>query len=395
MARPTIAIAGLLVGAALALPAGVSAGTVSSSGGEIRHTAGPGERNLLTILADGNDVVLTDIGPGADIAAGPGCTRQEPAASEPQVRCPAAGAGRITLDLGDGNDEVVDFFGGNAPQPAPLWVIGGPGSDDLANARGAVTLDGVANDGLSGQDNIGRDVENVFNAFDGTDERFTGSDAPNRFSSPGGTDVFAGEGGDDYLNTRDVRRDLEANGTVAPDQVSCGSGNDVADVDDPDTVAADCEIVIRNDNVATLTDAADTFRAQRPGLTIFALAGNDVIFAGGAPVVSGGAGNDRITLGSTGIVTADGNSGNDWIYGLVGRDRIIGGAGHDKLYGERSADRIDGGAGRDGINAGQGDDVVRVRDGEVDRVKCSSGRDVVVADRRDRVQRDCERVSRR
>ena len=383
------------VASAAALPATAAAGTVSNSGGEIRHNATSGERNLLTVLADGGDVVLTDIGPGAEIAAGPGCTFQEPTASEPQVRCPAAGVGRILIDLGDGNDKLLNYFGGSTPQPAPLSVLGGAGSDEVADARGTVTLDGVADDGPSGQDNIAPDVEDVVNAFAEIDDRFTGSDAPNRFQSPGGSDVFAGEGGDDYLNTRDVRRDLEESGAMAPDQVSCGSGKDVADVDDRDSVTADCEIVIRTDGIATLTDAADTFRAQRPGLTIFALAGNDVIFAGSARVVSGGAGNDRITLQSTSDVTANGNDGNDWIYGLVGRDRIIGGAGHDKLYGERSADRIDGGAGRDGINAGQGDDVVRVRDGEVDRVKCSSGRDVVVADRRDRVQRDCERVSRR
>ena len=377
--------------AAVALPASASAGTVSNSGGEIHYVDNAGERNFVDVALDGNEVVLVDVFP-AEVRAGAGC-RDEDTPGEPSVRCPAAGVSRITLDLGGGDDRAVLVTGSRRPSPA-MVINGGPGTDEL-QASGNVSLDGIANDGPSGEDNVGPDVEDVVNAFAEVDDRFTGSGGANSFSSPGGTDVFAGAGGDDYLNTRDVRVDLEETGQVAPDQVSCGDGNDVADVDDRDVVAADCELVIRKNGVVTLSDQNDTFRARRPGLTIFGLAGNDTIFAAGARVVSGGDGNDRITLQSTNPVTANGNDGNDWIYGLVGRDRIIGGDGNDKLYGERSNDSIDGGSGRDGINAGRGDDTVRVRDGEVDRVKCSTGRDTVVADRRDRVQRDCERVSRR
>ena len=257
-----------------------------------------------------------------------------------------------------------------------------------------MTLDGVANDGPHGGDNY-VDVEDVVNATASDNDNFTGNDAANRLESPGGTDVFDGAGGPDYINSRDVRRDLEESGQVAPDQITCGPGNDVADADDRDVVAPDCEVVIRNDNQVRLTGGKDSFRAARPGLTIFGFGGDDDIAAGAAKSVSGGSGDDRITLGSAVDITANGDSGNDRIYGLVGRDRINGGPGNDKLYGERSNDRIDGGPGRDGIDAGQGDDVIRVRDGAVDRVHCSSGRDVVVADRKDKIERDCERVSRR
>jgi hypothetical protein len=40
------------------------------------------------------------------------------------------------------------------------------------------------------------------------------------------------------------------------------------------------------------------------------------------------------------------------------------------------------------------DDMIRVNRGGRDRVTCGRGREIVYADRRDRVARDCERVTR-
>ena len=53
-----------------------------------------------------------------------------------------------------------------------------------------------------------------------------------------------------------------------------------------------------------------------------------------------------------------------------------------------------GGGGRDVIAGGSGNDVVFARDDSTDAVYCGSGYDVVVADRRDEVARDCERIVR-
>ena len=64
----------------------------------------------------------------------------------------------------------------------------------------------------------------------------------------------------------------------------------------------------------------------------------------------------------------------------------IGTAGRDVLTGTR---------GRDVLCGLGGADLIRVRDGSADSIRCGPGKDVVVADRRDRVARDCERVSRR
>jgi uncharacterized repeat protein (TIGR01451 family) len=74
---------------------------------------------------------------------------------------------------------------------------------------------------------------------------------------------------------------------------------------------------------------------------------------------------------------------------------IAGTSQSEKICGRRGADRIRPGEGFDRIRAGRGNDVVYGRDHERDTISCGPGRDRVVADRRDVVRRDCERVSRR
>jgi dipeptidyl aminopeptidase/acylaminoacyl peptidase len=69
----------------------------------------------------------------------------------------------------------------------------------------------------------------------------------------------------------------------------------------------------------------------------------------------------------------------------------------DRICGRRGADRIYPGPGNDVVKAGAGNDVIGAADGKRyrDRISCGRGTDRVIADRRDRVDRDCERVSRR
>jgi Tol biopolymer transport system component len=67
----------------------------------------------------------------------------------------------------------------------------------------------------------------------------------------------------------------------------------------------------------------------------------------------------------------------------------------EQCHGTARADRIYGSPLADEIVAGSGNDVVYVRGGGVDFVACGPGRDVVYADKRDHVYRDCERVMRR
>ena len=54
-----------------------------------------------------------------------------------------------------------------------------------------------------------------------------------------------------------------------------------------------------------------------------------------------------------------------------------------------------GGADADKVSGGPGNDTVKVKDGVRDRVTCGGGRDTVVADKKDKVAKDCEVVRRR
>ena len=64
--------------------------------------------------------------------------------------------------------------------------------------------------------------------------------------------------------------------------------------------------------------------------------------------------------------------------GNWGNDTIIAGPGRDTVRGDNS--RI----------GAFGNDLIDVRDGEVDQVDCGVGRDTVIADRRDIVSTNCE-----
>jgi hypothetical protein len=64
------------------------------------------------------------------------------------------------------------------------------------------------------------------------------------------------------------------------------------------------------------------------------------------------------------------------------------------VRGTNRADLLRGTAARDLIHARGGNDRVHAWDGAVDRVRCGGGRDILVADRRDRIGADCELVSR-
>ena len=59
------------------------------------------------------------------------------------------------------------------------------------------------------------------------------------------------------------------------------------------------------------------------------------------------------------------------------------------------SDRLTGGKGRDIMLGAGGTDMIKARDGQRDVIKCGPGKDKVVADRSDRVAKDCEQVRRK
>jgi hypothetical protein len=85
-----------------------------------------------------------------------------------------------------------------------------------------------------------------------------------------------------------------------------------------------------------------------------------------------------------------GLGGDDLLRGRGGNDLLDGGRGRDRVFGDTGADLIIGGPGSDRLVGGRGGDRIRARDRQLDTINCGPGRDRVVADRRDRVSRNCE-----
>ena len=185
-----------------------------------------------------------------------------------------------SIDAGPGDDEIRSFFGDVEPDV----YVGGTGTDRVnyqsASAPLTVTLDGVANDGVVGEnDNVGTDIEDLLgSSFADT---FTGNAAANQFDGGPGNDVLNGAGGSDGL-TGGRGDDTLAGGSgidaldggdgadrlvsrdEAADDVACGGSNDVALIDALDLARA-CETTSRG--VAIITTNARA-KAGRVAVTL-------------------------------------------------------------------------------------------------------------------------------
>jgi uncharacterized delta-60 repeat protein len=133
--------------------------------------------------------------------------------------------------------------------------------------------------------------------------------------------------------------------------------------------AGRCQNIVRGagrTDVLTGSPGGDRISGRTDIDFLFGLAGDDCIF------------------GEKGPDILDGGDGDDLVDGGSGNDRIRGGDGDDRLYGRRGINRY---------NGGPGDDRIHARNGRSEVVECGPGRDVVKADRHDRLRR-CERVTR-
>ena len=131
----------------------------------------------------------------------------------------------------------------------------------------------------------------------------------------------------------------------------------------------------RCQNVVVGRKGTDVLTGSAAGDLIVGRQDTDFLFGlGGADCIRGERGHDII----------DGGDGDDLVDGGSGDDRIRGGDGDDRLYGRRGINRY---------NGGPGDDRIYARNGRSEIVECGPGRDVVKADRTDRLRR-CERVTR-
>ena len=143
------------------------------------------------------------------------------------------------------------------------------------------------------------------------------------------------------------------------------------------------------------TDGPDVLRGTDGKDNLIGLGGqDDLIGKDGSDNLVGGPGRDNVIGGNErgpggGDKNLDGGPGNDFVGSGKGSDNMVGGDGNDFLFEcclrEDSRDNVAGGDGNDAID-------VSHRPAFKDVVVCGDGFDRVLADRKDAVARDCERV---
>ncbi len=256
-----------------------------------------GITNVVAVLGDQDDLIFdASQGTGAvlavplDASGGDGDDVLSGGSANDTLR---GDAGTDSLN-GDAGDDTLrggtgeDFLSGDAGadklfgEAGDDTLRGGAGPDDINGGTGfdavtyndkaagepvTVTLDDQANDGVAGEgDNVHLDVEDITGG-DGNDTlsaltspgaNLISGGAGNDTIDPGlGEDFVKGDDGDDTLNTRDG----------FADRVSCGNGNDTANVDQLDLVSADCERVnVENRPVAR--DVPEVPEDAPPSVTI-------------------------------------------------------------------------------------------------------------------------------
>ena len=208
----------------------------------------------------GHDII--DAGAGNDLVIGDGVSKFHPAVADSRLR--------DFIDGGDGDDSLMGGYG-------PDTLLGGAGKDLLFGEAGDDSVDGQ-----------------------------------------GGDDILAGDDGDDSL--------AGGNGSD-----SCWGG-----------------------------DGNDTIAGGAGKDYLYGESGNDSLYGGGDDdLLAGGWGRDRLEGGGGDDVLL-GEGENDVIYGGKGNDTIIGGAGNDSLYGEDGDDCIFDDDGIAIISAGAGEDIIVV-----------------------------------
>ncbi|HET8537003.1 MAG TPA: Ig-like domain-containing protein [Solirubrobacteraceae bacterium] len=225
-------------------------------GNDVIH-GGPGDDSIFGDSdgpsTGGNDQLFGDDGadnvhggPGDDITSG--------------------GAGDDFASGGPGTDQVNGDAGDDSLQGGPGAdngdvISGGTGIDNVIYFHNSpddttpvtLTLDDQANDGLAGEnDNIKSDVEDVY-ADVNNPTTITGTAAVNSVSGSNGNDTIDAGDNNDIINANAGDDTINANDGWA-DRVSCGAGNDTANVDEFDIVSESCETVNRTTRGSLATE---------------------------------------------------------------------------------------------------------------------------------------------
>jgi Ca2+-binding RTX toxin-like protein len=342
---------------------------------------------------DGDDSVYG--GPGDDTIIEKGFGDDKELNGGPGNDTIRGGRGSDRLILGeDGNDQLFGetgserIIGGDGDD----LIDGGRAGDRLEGENGADTIKGDAgNDHLYG----GRGNDKL-DGGSGSDELF-GHEENDELVGGNGPDMLDGGPGDDTIRAADD----------SADTVNCGDGKDTVYVEaDAPTrdVLSGCEVVMAvpaepdSDLPGALTIRGTRHADRLDGSPfddmIFGRGGADKIFAmDGNDYVDGDKGNDQLH-GGPGDDVMPGRQGNDKIYGDEGNDRITGDRGNDLVDGGAGDDTIFGNIGSDTVLGGPGNDRINMVDKTFDRISCGPGNDVVFADARDKIGKDCEDIRR-
>ena len=241
------------------------------------------------------------------------------------------------INGGPGNDVLDGRLGGDV-------LVGGAGPHDLVSYADRtksvrVSLDGVANDGESGEgDNAGADVEDV--------------------SSGSGSDTLTGNASNNHLE-----------GGTGADTIVGGAGEDTVDYS-----ARNGSVGVYLDGTAASGTSADGPRGAR-----------DRIAADVEDAVAGS--SDDVLVGNSGPNVLDAGLGDDVLDGGLGPDELRGSEGDDVVdYSRRSTGVLVNlnGAPVSG-NAGDGPAAARDRVSEVEGIVGGSGSDMLVGSGRDNV----------
>jgi Ca2+-binding RTX toxin-like protein len=179
--------------------------------------------NRLSVTIRPSDGRIAFYDPGADqgITAPSECTpgRLDPSGNPSEVFCPPGGISLVRVDVGEGQDEV------RAELALASLVVGGNGADRIVT--------GPLNDTVNGDE--GNDEVRT---GDGNDT-LVGGGGDDVLNSATGNDVLQGGLGADALDAGPGDDDVRVRDGIT-DQVVCGDGNDKAQTEDADRLAA-CE----------------------------------------------------------------------------------------------------------------------------------------------------------
>lgn len=362
-----IALVATLIAAGLVWsgPAYAVAANAYEDGSTLYYVADSGAANSLTIQVTANGFLLDDAVP---VSTGYNC---KPYGTDGTAAlCQPPGITTLWIETADGNDYVNNLtslytvvhagdgndtvWGGYAEDAlwgeagndylngwsGDDWLHGGIGTDQMYGGSGAwdiasysdspvgvvVDLDGVADDGASGEnDTIGSDIEVLHGSK--FNDWLIGNAGSNYLYGLAGNDYMFGLDGNDFLYG-----DGFSDYAIGADYFSGGNGTDY---------------VSYSDHTAAQAVTADLDGAS----------GDD------------GTGGEADTIASD-VENLDGTPGSDWLVGNGGPNTISGEAGNDVVYGLAGNDILSGQDGADTLNGGLGTDACDVGPGGTSATAC-------------------------